>query len=68
MNRARAWIVQLREDQYRMIGPSQINYVRATGVLPPGSVSRVIAAARSSGDFRLVAPDANALLFRLVTT
>lgn len=51
---------------YLMIGPSQVNYVRATGVLPPGSVDSLIAAVRSSNEFRLVAHDGSALLFRLV--
>jgi hypothetical protein len=53
-------------QDYLMIGPSQVNYVRATGVLPPGSTSSLIAAVRSSNEFELVAQDGNALLFRLV--
>lgn len=55
-------------QDYLMVGPSQVNYVRATGVLPPGSVNSLIAAVRSSNAFQLVAQDGNALLFRLVNS
>ena len=55
-------------EDYVMIGPSQINYVRATGVLPPGSVTDLIAALRSSNDFRVIAQDGDALLLQLVNT
>jgi hypothetical protein len=51
---------------YVMIAPSQVNYVRALGLLPPGSVAGLTAALRASSDFQLVANDGNALLFRLV--
>jgi hypothetical protein len=50
---------------YVMIGPSEVKYVRAFGLLPPGSVDGLIAALRASSDFQLVAQDGEALLFRL---
>lgn len=54
-------------QDYVMIGPSQVAYVRATGVLPPGAVTDLITALRTSADFKLVAQYGDALLFRLTT-
>jgi hypothetical protein len=49
---------------YLMIGPSETNYVSAEGLLPPGSAAGLTLALEDSSDFRLVARDGQALLFR----
>jgi hypothetical protein len=49
-----------------MIDPSAVNYVHASGVMPPGSIAGLETALRSSSDFKLVFQDRNAVLFELV--
>jgi hypothetical protein len=50
---------------YVMLGPSEADYVRALGLLPPGAVGELVAALRASPDFELAARDGGAYLFRL---